>query len=463
LGVRRGDRVIVTARNTKDYVLAWLGLMDLGAVQVPINPASSEPELLGFVAQVDPALVVTDRALAASVDAAIIGSASRAARAEVTDLFTAASDGRGPADVDPDDLAVMIPTSGTTGRSKLVMQTHRSYVMAAEGFPYWLRIGRDDRLMTSLPLFHLNAPAYSVLGSLAARASVVVLPALSASGFLDAARRHGATEFNAIGAMLEILMRQPERSDDHDTPLRLCYTGPSPDRERQEKIEARFALEIVCGYALSESPYGLVWRHGTRPFGTLGSPRQHPSLGHVNDARVRDDGRDVTPGEIGELELRNPTVMRGYYEMPDETAAVLRGGWLRTGDLVVDNGDETYTFVGRAKDVIRRRGENLSPAEVEATLERHPDVTEAAVIAVPSELSEDEVKAFVIEAPDRRVDVDELRAYVAERLAPFKIPRYLEVVDALPHTPTGRLAKHQLPRERNTREVDFGSGSRQSR
>jgi crotonobetaine/carnitine-CoA ligase len=463
LGVRRGDRVIVTARNTKDYVLAWLGLMDLGAVQVPINPASSEPELLGFVAQVDPALVVTDRALAASVDAAIIGSASRAARAEVTDLFTAASDGRGPADVDPDDLAVMIPTSGTTGRSKLVMQTHRSYVMAAEGFPYWLRIGRDDRLMTSLPLFHLNAPAYSVLGSLAARASVVVLPAFSASGFLDAARRHGATEFNAIGAMLEILMRQPERSDDHDTPLRLCYTGPSPDRERQEKIEARFALEIVCGYALSESPYGLVWRHGTRPFGTLGSPRQHPSLGHVNDARVRDDGRDVTPGEIGELELRNPTVMRGYYEMPDETAAVLRGGWLRTGDLVVDNGDETYTFVGRAKDVIRRRGENLSPAEVEATLERHPDVTEAAVIAVPSELSEDEVKAFVIEAPDRRVDVDELRAYVAERLAPFKIPRYLEVVDALPHTPTGRLAKHQLSRERNTREVDFGSGSRQSR
>jgi crotonobetaine/carnitine-CoA ligase len=317
--------------------------------------------------------------------------------------------------------------------------------------------------MTSLPLFHLNAPAYSVLGSLAARASVVVLPAFSASGFLDAARRHGATEFNAIGAMLEILMRQPERSDDHDTPLRLCYTGPSPDRERQEKIEARFALEIVCGYALSESPYGLVWRHGTRPFGTLGSPRQHPSLGHVNDARVRDDGRDVTPGEIGELELRNPTVMRGYYEMPDETAAVLRGGWLRTGDLVVDNGDETYTFVGRAKDVIRRRGENLSPAEVEATLERHPDVTEAAVIAVPSELSEDEVKAFVIEAPDRRVDVDELRAYVAERLAPFKIPRYLEVVDALPHTPTGRLAKHQLSRERNTREVDFGSGSRQSR
>jgi crotonobetaine/carnitine-CoA ligase len=212
----------------------------------------------------------------------------------------------------------------------------------------------------------------------------------------------------------------------------------------------------VCGYALSESPYGLIWRHGTRPFGTLGSVRQHPQLGHVNDARVLDDdGDEVSVDGTGELELRNPVIMRGYYEMPEETAAAMHDGWLRTGDLVTVNADDTYTFVGRKKEVLRRRGENLSPAEVEAALERHPDVAEAAVIGVPSNLSEEDVKAFVVPAPGRAVDVRALHAFAGEQLAAFKVPRYIEVVDDLPHTPTGRLAKHHLPDDRTPTEVDF--------
>jgi carnitine-CoA ligase len=453
-GVGAHDRVLVTARNTPDYLLSWLALMEVGAIQVPVNPKSSRGELAGFVEQVEPRLVVTDDGLAPSVDGASADVGVRVNRVDVEALFDSPSDGRGPADGGEGDVAVMIPTSGTTGRSKLVMQTHRAYVMAGEGFPYWLRLTSDDRLMTSLPLFHINAPAYSTLGSVGARGSLVLLPEFSARDFIDAARRHGATEFNAIGAMIEILMRQPARPDDADNPIRVCYTGPSPDRERQLEIEARFGLEIVCGYALSETPYGLVWRHGDRPFGTLGSPRQHPGLGHVNDARVVDGGRAVAPGEVGELELRNPAIMRGYYEMPDETAEVLVDGWLRTGDLVRDNGDETYTFVGRKKEVIRRRGENLSPAEVEAALERHPDVAEAAVIGVPSELSEEDVKAFVTVTPGRSVHVNDVHAFVQQHLATFKVPRYFEVVDELPHTPTGRLAKHQLTAERTPQEVD---------
>src|SRR5207253_6836508 len=225
---------------------------------------------------------------------------------------TMAAPAAGPPPVPPvshADAAVLIPTSGTTGRSKLVMQTHRAYAMAGEGFPYWMELDATDRLMTSLPLFHVNAPAYSILGSLACGAGLILLPRFSASGFLDSARRHGATEFNAIGAMLEILMRQPPRPDDAATPLRLCYTGPSPAREWQEAFERRFGLRIVCGYGLSESTYGLIWRHGTRPFGSLGSPRQHPRLGRVNEARVVDElQRESGPGETGELLLRNPTV-----------------------------------------------------------------------------------------------------------------------------------------------------------
>ncbi len=449
-GVGRGDRVLVTARSTPDFLLLWLGLMEVGASQVPIDPRATAAEVAGFVRQVEPALIVTTADLAPTVTAAAAGLGGSAPVVDVADLRAAAPDGQGPAPVEPDAVAVMIPTSGTTGRSKLVMQTHRAYVMAGEGFPWWLGLTADDRLMTALPLFHINAPAYSTLGSVAARAGLVLLPAFSAGGFLDAARRYGATEFNAIGAMLEILMRQPPRPDDADTPLRLCYTGPSPTRERQEAIEARFGLEIVCGYALSESPYGLIWPRGTRPFGSLGAARQHPVLGHVNDARIH----DPDAGGVGELELRNPAIMRGYYGMPDETAAVVVDGWLRTGDLVHDDGDGIYTFVGRRKEVIRRRGENLSPTEVEAAAETHPDVAEAAVIGVPSELSEEEVKAFVVAAPGRSLDVAALDAHLRQRLTRFKVPRYYEVVAELPHTPTGRLAKHKLPAERTAAEVD---------
>jgi crotonobetaine/carnitine-CoA ligase len=447
-GIGRGELVVLTARTTPQYLLAWLAVTSLGAIAVPTNPASTHAELAGLLAQTQPRLIVTDAELRPLLDAAGTDVL------DVDDLVgDAAEVPTGTAM--PDDVAVLIPTSGTTGRSKLVMQTHRAYAMAGEGFPFWMELSSADRLMTSLPLFHINAPAYSTLGSVAARASLVLLAGFSASDFIDAARRHRATEFNAIGAMLEILMRQPERPDDADNPLRRCYTGPSPDRERQEAIERRFGLEIVCGYGLSESTYGLIWPRGTRPFGTLGAARQHPELGHVNDARLL----EVSADGVGELELRNPAIMRGYFGMPEETAAVLVDGWLRTGDLVTENDDGTFTFVGRKKEVIRRRGENLSPTEVEAALEQHPDVAEAAVIGVESPLSEEDVKAFLIPADGRQIDLAELDAFVRQRLARFKVPRYYEVVPELPHTPTGRLAKHQLPTERTAGELDIENGA----
>jgi crotonobetaine/carnitine-CoA ligase len=454
LGVGRQSHVLATTRNSPEYLVTWLALMRLGAVLVPVNPQSSKAELAGFAKQVFPELVVTDRELRVVVEDAVREAAPGARIALAEDLVNDSGE-EVPALARPDDVAVMIPTSGTTGRSKLVMQTQRAYAMAGEGFPFWMGLTEDDRLMTSLPLFHINAPAYSTLGSVAAGAGLVLLPRFSASRFIDWARRYGATEFNAIGAMLEILMRQPERDDDADNPLRLCYTGPAPAKQRQLEIESRFGLEIICGYALSETPYGLIWRRGTRPYGTLGSVRQHPTLGVVNEARVMREGREASIGEVGELELKNPAVMHGYFGMPEETEKVLSNGWLRTGDLVEVKEDGIYTFVGRKKELIRRRGENLSPLEVEAALEEHPAVAEAAVIGVPSELSEEEIKAFVSLGNDADITMTELRDFVAERLAPFKVPRYFEVVSELPHTPTGRVAKHELSSERSESEEDL--------
>jgi crotonobetaine/carnitine-CoA ligase len=434
-GVRRGDLVVLTSRSTPQYLLAWLAVMSLGAIAVPSNPAATAAEFDGLLDQTRPRLVVTDE---------VVGG-----------LFV------GPGElsrneVSADDIATLIPTSGTTGRSKLVAQTHRAYVLAAEGFPHWMRLTGDDRLLAALPLFHINAQAYSTLGSLACGAGLVLLPRFSASGFLDAARRHDATEFNAIGAMLEMLMRQPPREDDADNPLRLCYTGPSPERERHLEIERRFGLEIVCGYAMSETMYGLIWPHGTRPYGTLGTVRQHPTLGQINEARVVDEaGSEVAAGETGELLLRNPAVMAGYWGMPAETAAVIDvDGWLRTGDLVTRDTAGVYTFVARRKEVLRRRGENLSPLEVEEVLAAHPDVAECAVVGVPSDLSEDEIKAFVVGV----ADFDALHSWAAERLSAFKVPRYWQRLDALPRTPTQRVAKHLLPTGHPDGEYDAEAG-----
>jgi carnitine-CoA ligase len=457
-GIGRGDLVMVTARTTPPYLLCWLALAALGAITVPVNPRSAPAELAGMARQVGPRALITDPDLARLVDAAAIRDLPELGVLDAGELLGVArqaGSGELPDVAGPDDVAVLIPTSGTTGRSKLVMQTHRAYAMAGEGFPFWMELTPEDRLMTSLPLFHINAPAYSVMGSLACGAGLVLLPSFSASGFLDAARRHGATEFNAIGAMLEILMRQPPRPDDADTPLRLCYTGPAPERERQLEMERRFGLKIVVGYAMSESPYGLIWPRGTRPYGTLGAVRQHPVLGTVNEARVLGpDGRILGPGETGELELRNPVVTPGYWGMPEETAALRHDGWLRTGDLVTVNGDATYTFVGRQKEVLRRRGENLSPLEVEEVLEAHPAVLECAVVGVESELSEDEVKAFVVPADGASVSFAELRAFAAQRLAAFKVPRYWQVIAELPRTPTARLARHRLPAGHQPGEYD---------
>lgn len=416
-GVGRGDRVVAKARNDSHCVFLWLATAYLGAIQVAVDPRQTATELEGLVGQVQPRLVVDDERL--------------------DELFEDGAELDGPGPAVHDDPAVLIPTSGTTGRSKLVTQTHRAYVMAGEGFPWWLGLTSEDRLMTSLPLFHINAPAYSLLGSVAARASLVLLPRFSASGFFDSARRHGATEFNAIGAMLEILMRRPERPDDADNPIRLAYAGPTPPEERHLEFERRFGLELTSGYAMSETPYGTVWKRGTRPYGSLGAPRQHPTLGEVNEARVNEDG---------ELELRNPAVMKGYWGMDEETAQVLApDGWLKTGDLVTENPDGTYTMVGRKKEIIRRRGENVAPAEIEEAIASHPDVIEVAVVGVPSELSEEDIKAFVVLREGAEPDLEGLREWAAERLTKFKVPSAFELLDELPHTATGRVAKHRLP------------------
>jgi crotonobetaine/carnitine-CoA ligase len=446
LGVTSGDRVCLLVPNQPEFLFVLFGAARLGASVVSMDPAATPPELAGMLRRADPTLFVVDRALVARAEDAVATASLEVSLVVIEEVGIRRDAEPFVERADADDVAVMLPTSGTTAASKLVMQSHRTLVLAAEAFPWWLGLTPDDRLMTSLPLFHINALAYSALGALSLGAPLVLLPGFSARDFLDRARAHEATQFNAVGAMLEILMRQPARGSDRVPSLRLCYVTPAPaTRERHLEIEERFGFRISAGYGLSETPFGTIWPPTGPPMhGAMGTLKQHPRLGKINSARVvNDEGNTLAAGSTGELLLSNPALMTGYFRMPEETAAVLKDGWLRTGDLVQVDGDGAFRFFGRKKDLIRRRGENIAPIEIEEALHAHPRVTQAAVVGVPADLGDEDVKAFVVmEDPDPMA----LAEWLDDKLAPHKIPRYFEFVEALPTTATGRPIKRHLSR-----------------
>jgi crotonobetaine/carnitine-CoA ligase len=449
-GVAHGDRVALLLANRPAALFAWFGANRLGAIAAPLNPALKPPELAGLLRLTRPRVLVVDehRALAEAACAGL----DDASRPALVGSAALAAAGRGaPATtVDPDDVAVLIATSGTTGAPKAVMQTHRTYALTAEAFPFWLGLGGDDRLLAALPFFHINAQAYSTMGALGAGGGLAILGKFSASRFWEDARSLGATQVNVVGAMVHILLATAPRAGDREHALRICYAALALPEARHRAFEERFGLAMTVGYGMSETTFGTVWprdaapRYGT-PYGTMGRLRQHPRLGEVNRARVvRDDGSDAADGEAGELWLANPATMRGYWDDPAQTEAALAGGWLHTGDVVRRDGEGFYTFVARKKEMIRRRGENVSAAEIEGVLAAHPTVGEAAAIGVPSPMGEDDIVAYVAPRAGAVVDVEALRDWARARLADFKVPARIEVRDALPHTATERVAKHLL-------------------
>jgi crotonobetaine/carnitine-CoA ligase len=445
-GVSKGDRVAMLLGNHPATLFAWLGANALGAIAAPLNPALKAPEVAGLLRLVRPRVLVVDehRGLAEAACAAL-DEGARPALATPAEIATA-GEGAPQAEVGADDVAVLIATSGTTGEPKAVMQTHRTFCLTAEAFPAWLGLGRADRLLATLPLFHVNAQAYSVLGALGAGAGLALARRFSASSFWGDAKRLGATQVNVVGAMLHILLLREPAPGDRDHALRTVYAALALPEAGHRAFEERFGVTLLVGYGMSETTFGTVWPLGEPPrYGSMGRLRQHPRLGTINRARVvRDDGRDAADGEAGELWLANPGTMRGYWSAPEATAAALAQGWLHTGDLVTRDADGFYTFVARKKEVIRRRGENVAAAEIENALLAHPSVGEAAVVGRPSDLGEEDIVAYVAPRAGAAIDVDALSGWLRDRLADFKVPARIFVRDALPHTATERIAKHLL-------------------
>jgi crotonobetaine/carnitine-CoA ligase len=443
-GVKPGDRVVLAAPNSVDFLVGWFGAMFARAPVLAVNPRAAAAELAAVTAALEPRLVVAADPERLPVPATGIAALEQAAPAD-------------PLPADPEEHVAYLQTSGSTGTPKFIIRTHLMYTLAAEAFPWWLGLVDRDVMLTTLPLAHGNAQLYSVLGSLGLGAGLALLPGFSATTFWDDVATYQATQFNAVGAMLEILMQRPASDAERAHRVRLCYTAPAPTRQRHLAVEERFGLHLVLGYSQSEAGgFGLIMPlQGEPRFGSMGRPRQHPRLGTVTAARVVDaDGAELGEDTVGELEIRNPTATPGYLGRPEESAALLRDGWLRTGDLAWRDADGYYYFGGRVKELIRHKGENLSPAEVERVLEEHPAVAVAAVIGVPSDLSEEDVKGFVVLESGSTATAADLFAWSAERLPPYKCPRYLEIVTELPLTENQKVAKTQLPRERTADEAD---------
>jgi carnitine-CoA ligase len=464
-GISKGDRVAIMATNSDRYVLVLLALARIGAIAVPVNPELNAAEAAYTFQHAEVAAVActlqtleTARGAAAGLAAMpwfflIDGSAESLTRWD--ELLHPSIAPRSRAAGAPDDTCLILYTSGTTGFPKGVMHSQRNFVLAGEAFVERMYLQPHDRLLIVLPLFHINALFYSLGGALAAGASLVIAPRFSASVFWPTVAQSGATEVNILGVVGNILTRRSRSEFVAGHRLRKMY-GAAMSAETLEVFPREFGVPtLIEGYGLTEVP-GVSNNPflGPQKISSIGCAARHPDH-RVSFAELRlidDEGNDIANGTTGEIAVRTPITMQGYYRDPEATASAFHDGWFLTGDLAHRDGDGYYYFVARKKDVIRRRGENVSGAEVDRVVASHPKILEAATIGVPCELGEEEILVAIVPRPGQTLAAEEIAQWCAQHLAPCKRPRYLTQMDSLPHTPTHRVAKFKLKQDPTLRQ-----------
>lgn len=489
-GIARGDRIALIALNSDLSVALFLAAARLGAIFIPLNPAATRADLeyllghsraslivaqpadleragevAGTLGRAPPLVSLAEWGLAADTAEGVIerlralggdaagaeAPASRRSPEARAPVPRADAGTRTPAPR-PDDAVVVIYTSGTTGFPKGVVHTHRTYILAAEGFVARMHLQPSERLLTVMPFFHINALFYSLGGAIAAGGTLITVPRFSASQFWNLAAESGATEFNFLAAVGSILMNRPRSEFNPAHRIRKLYGGPISERMDRVFREEFNVPELIEGYGMSEIPGACCNPFaGPRKPGSIGRPAVHPTYsGAFSDLRVvSDDGRELPPGEVGELVVRTPMMFKEYLDDPEQTAAAFRDGGFLTGDLVRRDEDGYFYFVARKKDIIRRRGENIAGAELDRIIADHPAVAEAAAIGVPSELGEEEILVVVVPRQPRGVEPRDIVEWCRGRLAAMKVPRFVVVAESLPHTPSHRVAKHLLKADKS--------------
>ncbi|WP_030545660.1 AMP-binding protein [Streptomyces exfoliatus] len=445
-GVQPGDRVAIMLPNVVQWPVVWLSALKAGAVAVPVNSSYKRADLTFLLRDSGARVVFTDHERVGLLKEVVD------VEADLTDLrvVDVADDGSAafPATAPAlrptaETLANLQYTSGTTGFPKACMLTHDYWVRLGWTCAAGTGLGSDDVLLTAQPFSYMD-PQWNTALALTVGAPLVVLPRFSASGFFADVRRHRATFFYVLGSMPTLLFKQPPSPEDLDNQLRLVLCSGIPTGIHAQ-LEERWGAPWREIYGMTESGvdlFGPVGDTSCVGSGNLGIP--------VPTKRVRvvdPQGGDLPDGEPGELIVSGEPMMRGYWNRPEDTARVLRDGWLHTGDVVVRPPDGGIRLVGRIKDMVRRGGENIASAEVEAALERDGEVTAAAVVAEPDEILGEEVKAFVqlsAGVPADRTTAARIVDRAGRQLARFKVPRYVEFVADFPRTPSARVSKPAL-------------------
>ncbi len=472
-GIGHGDRMAVMARNCDGHVLMLFALARLGAIMVPVNPEFGVEEAkyvlhhagVSAVAATQDTLDVARQAAAGLKTPAwfVMLDAAAAGVPALDDLLKTAPAADLPRDIKGDDTCLIVYTSGTTGFPKGAMHSQRSFVTGGEAFVQRVYLQDDDRVMIVLPMFHINAMFYSVAGTLAAGACMIIVPKFSASTFWQTAVDTGATEVNIIEAIGSILRNRPRSEFRPEHRITKVY-GVRASMDETFRTEFRIPHRIG-GYGMTEIP-GVTCNpfEGPQKLGSMGPVGRHPDPARPwAQCRVVDDeGRDLPDNEPGELWVKTPIIMQGYFRDPEQTANAFHDGWFKTGDLVKRDSDGYYYFISRKRDIIRRRGENIAAAELDRVVGEHPAVAEAGTIAVPSELGEDEIFVVCALKPGATVSAQEIADWCRERLAPQKVPRFVAFVDELPHTPTHKILKAQLREDKalRARAVDLSPPGR---
>jgi carnitine-CoA ligase len=453
LGVRRGDAVHLQMVNSVDFLVCLFAVNRLGGITVPTSPSATVDDVAYVASHAECLVSVTDSAAAAVVLSAremvpeithvvVVGEGPD----EAVDLHAAmaASEARPGAVGTSGDIATILYTSGTSGWPKGVMLTNRNLLFAGEAVAAHVRMRPEDRWLVSLPLFHLNALGYSTMSALATGGSIVLLDHFTPESWVEAAATSGAT----LGSLFAVHVRQllaaaPSRAD-RSPSLRMLLFAQHLTTDERSSVEDRFGPVPLQVYGMTETiaptiadePYGPVRAD------TLGRATLWASLKVADRA-----GREVPDGSSGELLVRGEpgrTLMAGYYRRPEETALVLRNGWLRTGDHMLREADERYRFLGRATEVIKPGVDNVSAPEIERVLYENISVADASVVGVRTPSGDEAIVAFVVLLEAEDATAEELISWCSERLADYKVPHRILIVDELPRNAVGKVLKRHL-------------------
>lgn len=465
LGIQKGDHVAFLLGNTPHFMIVLYATMRVGATAVPINPIYAPDEIAYIVKDSDAKAVIALDMLLPLVEKAHLAlpnvvsyvicetdptAAEKMAQLpesvkpkvhSFTQLLLASQPAAQTAQIAGGDVAVILYTSGTTGKPKGAMLTHENLYSNARDIGLYLKMDAKDRVIATLPVFHVFALTVVVNAPLLIGATIVLVPRFNPKDVFEAIKSQQATVFAGVPTMFNFMYQLPEVDPEDFASVRLAVSGGSPmPVALLHNFEDKFNVRISEGYGLSEaSPvtcFNPIDRE--RKAGSIGT-----SIVNVENKVVNELGEEVAVGEVGELIVRGPNVMKGYYKMPEETEAALRDGWLYTGDLARIDEDGYFFIVDRKKDMIIVGGYNVYPREVEEVLFAHSGILEAAVVGLPDPDFGEKVNAYVV-LKDPSVTVGELHAHCAAHLAKYKVPGNFEVLEELPKNATGKILRRSL-------------------